>query len=186
MKVLIFNKKKLFFLIIVFAIILIISLLLIFMPFGYPLKYENEISYVAEKYSVNAEIIAGVIFAESNFNENAVSKKGALGLMQIMPETAVWLSEKMNLTYDEKMIFNPLYNLELGTFYLSYLNNKFENLNAVLAAYNAGEGNVCQWLENREYSTDGKDLITTPFRQTNFYLEKVNKAINYYKEKFSN
>lgn len=185
MKIVILNKKKLVFICIGFMIIVIMGLIFIFMPFGYPLKYKNEIVYVGQKYNVNSEIIAAVVFAESRFNANAVSNKRALGLMQIMPETAVWLSEKISLPYDEDMLFNPLYNLELGTYYISYLQEKFDDINAVLAAYNAGEGNVTQWLENKEFSSNGKDLTTTPFKQTNFYLEKVNKAIEYYKTKFS-
>jgi soluble lytic murein transglycosylase len=90
----------------------------------------------------------------------------------------------MGILYDENMLFNSLYNLELGTYYISYLKKKFDNLNAVLAAYNAGEGNVSEWLENSQYSSNGKDLITTPFKQTNSYLQKVNNAMEYYITKF--
>lgn len=172
------HRKK-FFLIISLCLLLIFITLIIF-PFGYPLKFKNEISYISKKHKIGAEIIAGVVFAESNFYENSVSNKGAVGLMQIMPETALWLCEKINLLYDEKMLFNPLYNLELGTFYISYLKQKFDSLNAVLAAYNAGEGNVAEWLKSTQYSTNGKDLISTPFKQTNAYLIKVNKAMEFY------
>lgn len=184
MNIIIFNKKKLIFIIISFTLIILIGFLLIFVPLRYPLKFKKEINYVGEKYDINPEIIAGVVFAESSFNENSVSNKGALGLMQIMPDTAVWLTGKMNVPYDENMLFNPLYNLELGTYYISYLKEKFESINTVLAAFNAGEGNVAQWLKNQQYSQNGKDLITTPFMQTNYYLDKVNKAIKHYSTQF--
>ncbi|MDD3397663.1 MAG: lytic transglycosylase domain-containing protein [Clostridia bacterium] len=183
MKLRIFNKI-IFFLIVGIIIILLIVLTIIVIPFGYPLKFKNEINYVSKKYYINPEIIAGVVFAESTFNENSVSNKGAVGLMQLMPDTANWLCIKMGILYDENMLFNSLYNLELGTYYISYLKKKFDNLNAVLAAYNAGEGNVSEWLENSQYSSNGKDLITTPFKQTNSYLQKVNNAMEYYITKF--
>jgi soluble lytic murein transglycosylase len=185
MKAIIINRKKLTILIICFILILIISLSFVLILINkYPLKYENEIKFVSEKYDVKPELIAGIVFSESGFKQYSISNKGALGLMQLMPNTASWLCETMNIPYNQDLLFNPLYNLDIGAFYLSYLIEKFEETNVVLAAYNAGEGNVLEWLNNTEYSIDGKKLITTPFKQTNFFIAKVNDAMAYYKNKF--
>jgi len=65
-----------------------------------------------------------------------------------------------------------------------YLTNKFTNINVVIAAYNAGEGVVSNWLKSEEYSTDGKTLIKIPYKETANYLNKVTRGINIYKDRF--
>ncbi|MDD4685730.1 MAG: lytic transglycosylase domain-containing protein [Clostridia bacterium] len=180
-------KRKLIIFIISFILIFIIGIsIALILTNKYPLKYENEILFVSAKYNVEPELIAGVIFSESGFKQYSVSNKGAVGLMQLMPSTASWLCEMMDIPYNQNLLFNPLYNLNIGAFYLSYLIEKFQEINVVLAAYNAGEGNVVEWLSNREYSVNGKILVTTPFKQTNFYIAKVNNAMIYYKSKLQN
>jgi soluble lytic murein transglycosylase len=183
-KLLVLNKKIIIITSILVAFV-IIMISVIITSTTYPLKYRDEIGYISKKYDVKAELIAGIVYAESNFNSSAISPKGAIGIMQILPETAEWICGVMKIPYSERMLFNPLYNIEIGTFYLTYLKEKFSGANAYVAAYNAGEGNVKLWLENDKYTQNG-DIKTTPFKQTNAYIEKVNKATEYYKKVFSN
>lgn len=150
----------------------------------YPMKYSQEIISYAEIYNVDSALVASVINTESNFDEKAKSKKGAIGLMQIMPSTAEWVAGKIGLEYNEENLYNGNYNIEIGTFYLSYLNSYFNDEKLALCAYNAGIGNVKSWLANEEYSTDGKSLAKIPYNETKNYLIKVYKNYHYYKNKY--
>jgi soluble lytic murein transglycosylase-like protein len=101
-------------------------------------KYDHLITKASEKYSVDPALIKAVIKAESNFNHRAVSKKGARGLMQLMPATASSLHVQD--------AFHPESNIEGGVRYLRYLLNYFSgNLHLALAAYNAGENAVIRY-----------------------------------------
>ena len=150
----------------------------------YPVKYSQQIEEFSKKYSVSSAIVASVANVESNFNEQAVSNKGAIGIMQLMPSTAKWLALKLNVEYSEEKLHEPIYNLELGAYYLSFLVNHFQDERVAICAYNAGQGNVTSWLENKEYSSDGKTLDYIPFKETRSYLAKVLNNYNYYKNKY--
>jgi soluble lytic murein transglycosylase-like protein len=116
------------------------------------------ISEYSQKYRVDFALIKAMIQAESGFNPNAISKKGAKGLMQLMPETA----SRMNVSN----IFNPKENIEGGVRYFKYLLSLFNNdIRLSLAAYNAGENLV-------------SDLRSIPpYRET---IDYVRKVLNYY------
>lgn len=143
--------------------------------YSFPIKYENLIEKYANKYEIEKELIFAVINAESRFNPNAVSKKGAKGLMQIMPDTAIWIAEKANInniTLDNYIQIEN--NINLGSWYLSYFLNLYQNEALALASYNAGRTNVLKWLSNSKYSNDGKTLHTIPFDETEKYLKRIN------------
>lgn len=179
------SKKNYALIAISFTVILFLTIvifLLLFKP--YPLKYTENIVSAAQKYGVKPDIIASVIYAESGFDSNVQSSKGAIGLMQILPSTAEWLAVLMKVDYQREMLFDPEYNINMGTYYLSYLFRKFNDFQTVLASYNAGEGNVKLWLLSSKYSSDGATIITTPYKQTNHYIDKTFDAYNYYKEVF--
>ena len=149
----------------------------------YPIKYKKEISVYSEFYGVNKVLVASVICVESSFNENAKSKKGALGLMQLMPTTAKWLCEKKGEEYDEEKLLTADYNIKLGTYYLKYLIDKFDNQDNAILAYNAGEGVVNGWLKNGTICLDGKTIEQIPYPETSAYLTKVKRAMNVYKDR---
>ena len=155
------------------VLVLVLSILLIFIFYFliYPVKYKNIVQKYSAEYSINIETIYAVIKAESNFNKNAVSLKGAVGLMQLLPSTADWISNLLNENdYDLK---DAETNIKYGTYYLRYLYNKFEYLDTAICAYNAGEGTVRNWLNNPEYSSDFKTLNVIPYKETREYLNKV-------------
>lgn len=141
----------------------------------FPVHYINQIKESAEQYDVDPYLVMAVIKAESNFEENAVSHKQAKGLMQLTPSTAIWLAEKINLeNFSAEEIHDPDKNIQLGCYYISYLNAMYEgNLKCALAAYNAGSGTVDQWLVNEKYSKDAKSLFKIPYRETEQYVNKV-------------
>ncbi len=149
----------------------------------YPIKYKDTIISYSSQYEVESNLVASLINAESSFDANAVSTKGAIGLMQILPSTGEWLAKKMGIEYSQDMLYLPEYNIRLGTYYLSYLENIFEDTRVVLCAYNAGEGVVRTWLKNSDYSSDGKTLDVIPYQETKTYVEKVEKGLDIYAKK---
>lgn len=155
-----------------------------FNAYFYPMKYKEEILYYSEKYQVKSAIVASVINVESSFDEKAVSNKGAMGIMQLMPNTAQWLAGKIGEDYQEEKLFDGTYNINLGCYYLSYLIKYFGNEKVALCAYNAGQGNVSSWLANKEYSKNGTSLDKIPFKETENYIKKVYKNYKYYKNRY--
>ena len=152
--------------------------------YEYPLKYKEEIISVSNAFGFESALIFSMVKTESSFNEKAQSKKGAKGLMQLLDSTAKFVAEMQGVEkYD---IFNVQTNLSFGCCYLKYLSKKFTNLKTAIVAYNAGEGNVNEWLKNKEYSKDGRNLIKIPFRESEEYLEKIEKSLSNYKKLYKN
>lgn len=121
-----------------------------------PLSYQEIIARKSRKYNVNPALVKAIIRAESNWNPVAISRKGAKGLMQLMPETASDMGVRNPM--------DPEQNIEGGTKYISMLLNLFNgNLDLALAAYNAGPGAV--------KSHGG----IPPYRETINYVKKVNR-----------
>lgn len=150
---------------------------------NYPLSYQTLIKKYSEKYDVDPYLVAAIINVESKFDKNAVSNKNARGLMQIAPITGKWASEELNIDdFDVEDLFDPELNIMIGSWYLNVLSQEFDNnLQLILAAYNAGSGNVVRWLQNKMYSEDGKSLMIIPFNETKDFVKKVQKNISIYK-----
>ena len=148
---------------------------------SYPLKYEKEIDAASKKYGVDKALIYGVIKTESNFVPDARSSAGALGLMQLMPDTFEWLQtyykDENDYTFED--LADPAINIDDGAELLSILSKRYENEETMLCAYNGGLGNVDKWLDNKDYSDDGKTLKVVPFPETDNYRKLVeqNKSI---------
>ena len=149
----------------------------------YPLAYIDEIHMYANQYGLDAIWLASLIRQESKFQPDAVSKSGAVGLMQLMPDTAEWICEMRGKKYDKARLTDPHYNMDLGCWYIDYLMNMFDdNQDAVLAAYNAGQGQVKTWLKDKSYSKDGKNLHTIPFQETADYVAGINRFYDAYEK----
>lgn len=149
----------------------------------YPFHYEAIIKKYASQYDLDPFFVVSIIRAESKFDTNAVSHKGAKGLMQIANITGNWAAEELNISgYHEEILFNPDINIKIGCWYLDKLKKEFKNnIGNVLAAYNAGSGNVNKWLCDKKYSDDGKELTEIPFGETRDYIKKVNRNFKIYK-----
>lgn len=155
----------------------------------YPIKYSEIIVEHSNKYDVDPHLIAAVIRVESNFQTGRESRKGAVGLMQLMPTTADWIIEKAKLKHitPEKLLHNPEMNIELGSWYLNHLLTQFDNdIIVAVAAYNAGPGNVSKWLEEKTWSGEFATVDDIPFGETRSYVQKVVYYYNKYKELYPN
>ena len=152
-----------------------------------PEEYKAHIEKYSKEYGVSEELIYAVIKTESGFDSSAVSSKGAIGLMQIMPDTFKWLTNDIlrdNLHIGT--LYDPETNIKYGTYYLSRLYGRFGDWDTAIAAYNGGEGNISEWLSDSRYSDDGIKLnidnIPNNFSETENYVKKVNKALEKYRE----
>lgn len=121
----------------------------------YPKIYKDVVMEMQEKYDVEESLIFAVIKAESNFEENAISRRNAIGLMQIMEETArdVAKKNKIQLSSDntKQELLDGSKNIEIGTCYLATLLERYGNKEVALAAYNAGIGTVDRLDSKRDY-----------------------------------
>jgi len=150
----------------------------------YPLNYQEHIIKYSDKYDIDPFLVAAIIRVESKYYTYAMSSKGAMGLMQILPTTGKWAAEEIGITnFNNEMLYNPEINIEIGCWYISKLLKQFNNnIRLIVAAYNGGSGNVSKWLNDPEYSSDGKNLNNIPFKETDQYVEKVIKSYEIYKK----
>ena len=146
----------------------------------YPYEYREYIAEYGQRYNVDPYLVAAVIKTESKFKSNATSSYGAVGLMQVMPETAVWIAGQLeDMQFSPSSLQEPLCNIRYGTWYLGSLQDEFRgNEVLTLAAYNAGRGNVLEWMEKYGWGYDFQDIDAIPFRETEEYVRSVlkNKA----------
>lgn len=152
----------------------------------FPDEYLQHVEKYASEYNIPEYIILAVIKVESDFDPNATSSAGAMGLMQMLPSTFTWLSSfehlNENLSYYE--LYDPEVSIRYGTYYIQYLFEKFHDWDTVFAAYNGGEGNVAKWLEDSKYSDGNGNLTNIPFPETEKYVKKVNFSVSIYKSTY--
>ncbi|HHY24560.1 MAG TPA: lytic transglycosylase domain-containing protein [Clostridiaceae bacterium] len=146
----------------------------------YPIKYKDYIFKYSEENGIDPYLTISVIFVESKFYPNAISKKGARGLMQIMPKTGEWIAEQIGIEdYQVDDLFDIETNIRLGTWYLAYLMKQFDgDLILVLAAYNGGQGNVREWLQQNQQVSDFDNF---PYKETRDYVVKIDCVYKIYK-----
>ena len=149
---------------------------------NYPVAYTDLILKFATKYMLDPYLVQAVIRCESSNDPDAVSRAGAIGLMQIMPETGEWIGHKLDpeLAYSLDLLNDPAINIEYGCWYLAFLDERFDgDTMEIIAAYNAGHGTVESWLEDPRFSRDG-ELLTIPYEDTAKYYENVMAAYENY------
>lgn len=142
----------------------------------YPLLYCSCVKKYAAEYDLDEAYVCAIIWTESKYDKNALSAAGAMGVMQITERTAKWCADMLGLPFEINMLFDAEYNIRLGCYYIRYLANRFQDMDMVLAAYNAGEGNVKNWLA---YGTG------IMFDETNRYVSTVNRVMPIYRNKLS-
>ena len=181
-----------------FAIIIICALLLVvavgFALFAvnnireylYPREYSEYVTKYANEYKVPESLVYAVIYNESSFKKEAVSPVGAIGLMQLMPDTVDWLSRVMGESAPDTEISNPEVNIKYGTYYIRHLYDRFGDWDTAIAAYNAGHGRVGGWLSDERYSDDGVTLKLIPITETKNYVNRVKETQNQYKTLYYN
>lgn len=148
----------------------------------YPRDFSEYVEQYAAEYDLAPSLVYAVIHTESHFDPEAVSSAGAVGLMQMTPDTFDWAQwrEKVSEPAGEEMLTDPETNIKFGCATLHHLGKLFATEETVLAAYNAGMGNVSKWLDDPTYSDDGETLHTIPFPETEQYVKKVAAAKEMY------
>jgi len=165
----------------------------------YPFSYREEIITYARQNGLDPLFVASIIKNESRFNPNAVSKKGAVGLMQIMPETGRWVAQQMGFAgYDPAMLKDPATNIMIGSWYLNELKKEFGGrIVLVVAAYNCGRGQVREWVAASGVTLDPAAAKVTPWpgdsfsedfpvskitiKETRNYVRGVLATLNHYR-----
>ncbi len=150
----------------------------------YPINYLDYVKQTAIEFNLEESLIMSIIKVESGFNPKAKSNKGAIGLMQLTPSTAEYIKEMLKIeSFD---LFDEKTNIRFGGYYVRYLMSKFKSKKTAIIAYNAGEGNVRNWLKNKEYSLDGVNLINVPYKESQEYVLRVEKVQINYKKLYKN
>lgn len=158
-----------------------------FLKMFYPFPHREVIVKCSQEYKMDPYLVAALIRTESRFYSRAQSQAGARGLMQIMPKTASWIAEQMKLDdYNEEKLYDPLYNIPMGIWYLAYLDKTFDSdWPKMLAAYNAGESKVKKWINEKTWTGELQDIAQIPFAETREYIDKVLFAYQIYKKIYS-
>ena len=143
----------------------------------YPLKYESIVRGHADHYRLEPALLAAVIEQESKFRSDAKSPTGAIGLMQLQPDTAKGIALR---TGGHKFVVSDLYdpeiNIRYGAWYLRHLLDKYADERTALAAYNAGQANVNEWLDQ------GSGI---QFSETRHYVDRVERLKVIYRRAYA-
>lgn len=138
----------------------------------YPLRYERIVTAHAENYRLEPQLLAAVIYQESKFEADAVSRSGAVGLMQLLPATAQGIADRTGGSgWRESDLLDPELNVRYGAWYLRHLLDKYDDERLALAAYNAGQANVDGWRERGE---------GIRFAETRHYVRRVQELKEVY------
>ena len=145
------------------------------MRFVYMWPYQNEIVTYANKNNIDPFLVAAVIKNESGFKPGAVSPVGAIGMMQIMPETGEWIARQMGLSsYRMQQLYDPKTNIRMGCWYLSELKYEFRgNMVLQMLAYNAGRGNTHLWMSANGWDYEFGKIADVPYEESRGYVSSV-------------
>jgi soluble lytic murein transglycosylase len=140
----------------------------------YPLRYSEFVRVHAQRHSLDPALLAAVIYQESKFHAGAKSSSGAIGLMQLTPATARGIAIRTHgSAFRTKDLYDPEINIRYGSWYLDNLFRKYGSEQLVLAAYNAGQGNVDRWRSN------GQPI---QFSETKAYVARVEDLKRIYRD----
>lgn len=183
-------KRKFKFSRLLFIVILIILALNIqdIGRYFYPFPYRNLIEKYAAEQNIDPLLMTAIMKRESNFDPRARSKKGARGLMQIMPETGTWIASQMGIeSFHPDKLYDVETNIRLGAWYIANLLREFNGeLLPTLAAYNGGQGNVRKWLAEKNWNEKQFTASQIPFPETRKYVESVSNTYKIYKYLYKN
>ena len=146
---------------------------------AYPLPHETPIRHWANYNGLDPYLVAGLARQESAFDPNARSPKNAMGVMQILPEAGRLWAKDQRIRFSQPRLFDPDYNIRLGTAYFSALKKQFGSAEAALAAYNAGEDRVALWTAT-PYRDIPEFVDSIPFTETRDYVEIITRNAGIY------
>jgi soluble lytic murein transglycosylase len=141
----------------------------------YPLPWADELRSRAAPHELDPYLVAGLIRQESEFDPKAVSRAGAMGLMQVMPAVGRELARRLGVSgYATSRLHEPDISLRFGTFHLKEALDEFQNnLELTLAAYNAGPSRARTWVTWGDFREPGELVETIPFTETRGYVQSV-------------
>lgn len=185
-----FRKKRVLLLLFI-SFVALLYLSSNWMTLLYPIYYKDEIRKHAAHYKVDPFLVASIIRVETNFKPGKESKKGALGIMQLMPDTANWAMDMAKLPSVNLLnVKNEVdANIQLGTWYIQSLHKEMDgNPIAAIAAYNAGPGNVKNWINKGMWDGTYENVKSIPIGETRHYVQRViyyyNQYTDVYKDGF--
>jgi soluble lytic murein transglycosylase len=154
---------------------------------AYPLAHADAIRDGARRYHLDPALVAGVVYAESKFDEHAVSSQGAVGLMQILPETAAQIADESGgVTFTAADLEDPRVNVRYGCYYLRHALDAYHgDVRAAVASYNAGMGAVAEWRKAAAAEGHTLRLRDIPFPETRAYVKNVLEARRVYRETYA-
>ncbi|MBX6351939.1 MAG: lytic transglycosylase domain-containing protein [Thermoflavifilum sp.] len=182
-RILILNRRVLISLVLLICVIFIITSNT-FWRWMYPIEYQSLIQTSARGAQLDPLLVASVIRVESQFRSEDVSHAGAVGLMQLMPDTARWIAARNGrpMVLNNAQLAQPEVNIQLGCLYLRYLVNRFNgNVVAAIAAYNAGPQRVQDWLQNGLWDGRLETLQSIPVGETRHFVDRVFYNYDLYK-----
>lgn len=143
----------------------------------YPYPYQELVELYADANGMDSALIASVIMNESRFKNDVHSPRGAIGLMQIMPETGAWIALELGEEgFSVEKLHEPETNIRYGVWYLAELMHAFAGNDILaLAAYNAGRGTVREWMEEDGWPWTFRDVDKIPYPETRSYVKNVLK-----------
>jgi soluble lytic murein transglycosylase len=148
---------------------------------AYTMPFESSIQRWSAADKLDPMLVAGLIHQESLFQPQARSGKNALGLMQLLPTTARRMAVQSKVHYSQGRLFDPDYNIRLGTVYFAGLQKQFGTIEAALAAYNAGEDRVIAWTAGPPYRETAEFVDSIPFTETRQYVEIIARNAEIYR-----
>ena len=147
------------------------------LPYSYPLGFWDRLKPAADMNNLDAHLVAALIREESRFDPQVISWAGAVGLMQLMPATARRLKHEAKVELKDRAgLHDPGKNILLGTHYLSKLMSEFEDVPLAVAAYNAGENRIRQWIVRFQDNDIFEFIENIPYRETRRYVKRVLKS----------
>jgi soluble lytic murein transglycosylase len=154
-----------------------------FWKLAFPMRYRADLERFAKQNEMDPFLMAALIRQESEFNPKAVSPANARGLTQILPSTGRELSHRLKVTpYTTARLFQPVVNLQLGTYYLKSMTATLGgHSEAALAAYNAGLSRAHAWLSWADFREPAEFIETVPFTETRNYIQTVLRNADVYR-----
>ena len=147
----------------------------------YPIQYREIVEKYSNEYGLDKFLVFSIIKCESGFDKNATSNIGAKGLMQLTDATYEWVCSKYkDSENDTNNLFDEEKNIRAGCRLLRLLYDDFDDTKTVLCAYHAGRNITYDWLEDENYSSDGKTIDKVPYKDTSSYIDRVVKTIEKY------
>lgn len=149
---------------------------------SYPITYRRYVGEAAGLFDTDPYLILSVMKVESGFSPVATSHRGAIGLMQVMPDTGKWIVNEVKPAglewvadgWTDADLYDPRKNILIGSWYLSYLEQLFGDTRLALAAYNSGQGRVSAWLQDQQLKAGQHFSVDDiPIAETKDFVRRV-------------